>query len=151
MVYKLKQKYLYPKTIQPPMCCYLQLVYCFVFVFFFYYTSSISQCTKESAVISKLKSMNDTIDKIKSAVAGNIDLRVMRADLNERYLPGLSNSVSCLLSSFAQACRNNCDLLERFKLFGINLQKLIRLCSHEINFYVYDRWDECEWIITKYA
>ena len=34
MVYKLKQKYLYPKTIQPPMCCYLQLVYCFVFLFF---------------------------------------------------------------------------------------------------------------------
>ena len=58
-------------------------------------------------MISKLKSMNDTIDKIKSAVAGNIDLRVMRADLNERYLPGLSNSVSCLLFSFAQSCRNN--------------------------------------------
>lgn len=53
--------------------------------------------TKDIAVKTKLKSMNDTIDKIKSAVAGNIDLRVMRADLNERYLPGLSNSVSCLL------------------------------------------------------
>ena len=106
MVCKLKQNYLYPKTIQPPMCCHLQIVYCLVFLFFCY-TSSISQCTKESAVISNLKSMNDTIDKIKSAVAGNIDLRVMRADLNERYLPGLSNSVSCLLSSFAQACRNS--------------------------------------------
>lgn len=54
--------------------------------------------TKDIAVKTKLKSMNDTIDKIKSAVAGNIDLRVMRADLNERYLPGLSNSVSCPLS-----------------------------------------------------
>ena len=107
MVYKLKQKYLYPKTITASCVLLFTISLLFRFSFFFYYTSSISQCTKESAVISKLKSMNDTIDKIKSAVAGNIDLRVMRADLNERYLPGLSNSVSCLLSSFAQYCRNN--------------------------------------------
>lgn len=58
-----------------------------------YYLSSIAAKCKDMTVSGMLISMNSTVDMIKSAVAGHVDVRVMRADLNERYLPGLSNMV----------------------------------------------------------
>jgi len=59
-----------------------------------YLYSDLAGTVKDLAVQSRINKVIETIDAIKSAVAGAVDVRVIRADLNERYLPGLNNSVS---------------------------------------------------------
>jgi len=51
----------------------------------------IAEASEHQPTVNSLGSLSDTIDKIKSAVAGQIDVGVMRADLSDHYLPAKPN------------------------------------------------------------
>ncbi|XP_067949890.1 uncharacterized protein [Watersipora subatra] len=46
--------------------------------------------TKDTLTSTQLSKLNDRIDKIKAAIAGDMDIQVVRADLSDKYLPSKS-------------------------------------------------------------